>query len=162
MRYRFQAHKQLYDIKLDRQGDNYLAEINGEPISFQILDSSPGQLHLDFSGRPVALYWAEEGGNIWVSYQGCTFLLERPLPGRRPGAGDGSLENTVRSPMPAQVRALYVAEGEAVQKGDTLLLLEAMKMEIKVQAPRAGVIQRILVSTGETVNREQELVWLGD
>ena len=62
--------------------------------------------------------------------------------------------------MPARVRALQVAEGERVEAGQTLLLLEAMKMEIRLQAPRAGRIARLLASTGESVEREQVLVEL--
>jgi biotin carboxyl carrier protein len=60
--------------------------------------------------------------------------------------------------MPAQVRAVQVAEGEQVEKGQTLLLLEAMKMEIRVRAPGAGRVARLLVSPGQAVEKEQVLV----
>jgi biotin carboxyl carrier protein len=60
--------------------------------------------------------------------------------------------------MPGQVRALNVSEGDAVTKGQTLLVLEAMKMEIRVQAPRDGSVKKLFVKQGQTVEREQVLI----
>jgi acetyl-CoA carboxylase biotin carboxyl carrier protein len=47
------------------------------------------------------------------------------------------------------------AEGDAVQAGDTLLILESMKMEIPIEAPEAGVVESIRVHEGESVNEGQ-------
>jgi pyruvate carboxylase subunit B len=60
--------------------------------------------------------------------------------------------------MPGQVRAVNVQAGDPVTKGQTLLLLEAMKMEIRVQAPMDGVVKRLIVKQGQTVEREQVLI----
>jgi biotin carboxyl carrier protein len=51
-----------------------------------------------------------------------------------------------------------VSEGEAVVKGQTLMVLEAMKMEIRIQATQTGVVGKVLVKQGQTVEREQVLV----
>jgi len=51
-----------------------------------------------------------------------------------------------------------VAEGDAVESGQTLLVLEAMKMEIRIQAPMDGVVARLAVGEGDTVEREEFLV----
>jgi biotin carboxyl carrier protein len=59
--------------------------------------------------------------------------------------------------MPAQVRAVQVEEGEKVEKGQTLLLLEAMKMEIRIKAPASGSVKRLLVEAGQTVEKDQLL-----
>lgn len=60
--------------------------------------------------------------------------------------------------MPAQVRTVFVQAGEQVEKGDDLLLLEAMKMEIRLRAPYTGRIRRVLAAEGDTVERDQILV----
>jgi 3-methylcrotonyl-CoA carboxylase alpha subunit len=60
--------------------------------------------------------------------------------------------------MPGQVRAVNVSAGEAVEKGQTLLVLEAMKMEIRIQAPMDGVVGRLVVTEEQTVEREELLV----
>ena len=90
---------------------------------------------------------------------GCTYRLERP--GRRGGRGRAAPdEDNLRAPMPARVRTVAVAEGDEVEAGQTLILLEAMKMEIRVQAPRRGRVGRLLAKAGETVERDQVLVEL--
>ena len=69
-------------------------------------------------------------------------------------------ETTVRSDLNAVVWKIEAAPGQAVNAGDTLLILEAMKMEIPVAAPRAGTVQTILVSEGEQVAEGQPLAIL--
>jgi biotin carboxyl carrier protein len=64
--------------------------------------------------------------------------------------------------MPGQVRAVNVEEGALVTKGQTLLLLEAMKMEIRIQSPQNGVVRKLLVQQGQTVEREQMLIEIVD
>ena len=65
----------------------------------------------------------------------------------------------VRAPMPAQVRAVQVPEGEVVEQGQTLLLLEAMKMEIRIKAPAAGRVDAPAgEAAGQTVEKDQVLV----
>ena len=60
--------------------------------------------------------------------------------------------------MPGQVREVFVRAGDAVKSGQTLLLLEAMKMEIRVSAPADGRVKRLLVQAGDVVDRGQRLV----
>jgi biotin carboxyl carrier protein len=62
--------------------------------------------------------------------------------------------------MPGRVLDVLVAEGDSVQKGDTLVLLEAMKMELRVQAPVDGQIACVLCAAGQVVERGQLLVEL--
>ena len=60
--------------------------------------------------------------------------------------------------MPGQVRQVRVAEGDRVERGQTLIVLEAMKMEIRVPATHAGRVARLLVQEGQVVERGQPLI----
>lgn len=73
-------------------------------------------------------------------------------------AGDGE---PVKAGVPGNVLRIEATEGTTVEEGDVLLVLEAMKMEIEVKSPKAGTVQSVLVSQGEKVVNEQELVLLG-
>jgi biotin carboxyl carrier protein len=159
MRYRFQWGQVVYNISIERQGDGFQAFIEGLPYKFNILDAQPGQLSLLFEGRPVTLYWAEQAGKRWISMDGCTYLLEKPALRKR-RVIEGESAGRLRAPMPAQVREIHVAEGMLVEKGETLMLLEAMKMEIRIQAPRAGRVAHLRVKKGQSVNRDQELAYI--
>jgi 3-methylcrotonyl-CoA carboxylase alpha subunit len=157
MRYRYQSAGTVYNIKLERNREGYHVTIDGIPYDLQVLEIQPGQLSLMFEGKPVSLFWADVNGKKHISLRGCTYVLEKPAP-TRGKKGEEDAENIVRSPMPAQVRAVYVAEGEQVSKGDRLLLLEAMKMEILIQAPQNGVVSSVQTDVGQSVNRDQVLV----
>ncbi len=160
MKYRFESGRTEYEVILERQGHKYRAIVNGQDYELEILDAQPGQLSLRFENRPLVLYWATEGGQKWISMQGCTYRLGKPASRRALSTGQPGSENSLRAPMPAQVRAVQVSNGDSVEPGQTLMLLEAMKMEIRLQAPRRGRIARVLAKPGETVERDQVLIEL--
>jgi len=67
-------------------------------------------------------------------------------------------EFLLKAPMPGLVIAIPVDDDQLVQKGDVLLILESMKMQNELKAPRAGKVSRIRVSPGERVEQKQTLL----
>ena len=67
----------------------------------------------------------------------------------------------VRTEMAANVWKVLVTEGQAVAAGDTLLVLESMKMEIPVVAEVAGTVQRLAVGEGDVVQEDDLLAQIG-
>ncbi len=162
MRYHFQNSGKNYDLSLERQGERYLAVVDGQAFELEVVDNIPGQVSLRMQGRTVTLYTAVDGGEKWVALDGCTFRLERPAAQRGGTAAETGGGAAVRSPMPAQVRAIQVNQGDVVEKGQTLLILEAMKMEIRIKAPSAGRVKRLLVRETQAVEKDQPLAEIGE
>lgn len=77
-------------------------------------------------------------------------LRERARRGREDAAHAGPLE--VRAIIPGRVVAVSVAEGDTVEAGQQLLVVEAMKMQNELRSPRAGTVERIAVGVGQTVD----------
>jgi biotin carboxyl carrier protein len=73
-------------------------------------------------------------------------------------AGDA----TVRAPMPGLVTQVLVAVGDEVRRGQTVVVLEAMKMENDLAAPRAGVVKAVSAARGQAVNQNDSLVVVGE
>ncbi|MEP7287991.1 MAG: biotin/lipoyl-containing protein [Chloroflexota bacterium] len=67
---------------------------------------------------------------------------------------------SIRSPMPGLIVAVSVAEGESVNQGDSLCVLESMKMENDIKAPRAGLVGKIHVAKGDRVEQNKILLTL--
>jgi biotin carboxyl carrier protein len=67
----------------------------------------------------------------------------------------------VIAPMPGQIKAILVREGDKVTAGQKLLIMEAMKLENKLPAPRDGIVKHILVRDGDIVSQGQELITIG-
>ena len=84
-------------------------------------------------------------------------FLEQP---RFPLAGKGDVDSGLAAPMPGNVQAISVKAGDVVEKGQLLLVLEAMKMEHQITAPRDGTVADILVAVGDQVANGQPLVAL--
>ena len=70
-------------------------------------------------------------------------------------------DTAVNSPMPGNVFKVECKEGQTVNAGDVLVVLEAMKMEIEVSAPCAGTVKAISATVGTAVNTDDLLVTLG-
>ncbi len=68
--------------------------------------------------------------------------------------------DTVIAPMPGVVISLPAKEGQRVTKGTTVVVIEAMKMENSITAPRDGVVSRVQTSLGEEVRAGQELLYI--
>ncbi|MBQ9991735.1 MAG: biotin/lipoyl-binding protein [Lachnospiraceae bacterium] len=77
-----------------------------------------------------------------------------------PAAVSGSGE-IIEAPMPGTILTVNVTVGQSVQKGDVLLVLEAMKMENEISAPVSGTITQIVASRGATVETGSVLVVIG-
>ena len=86
--------------------------------------------------------------------EGSVAFLERP---RFPEPEIEVAPGACVAPMPGKVVKLAVAEGDAVEMGQVLVVLEAMKMEHSVKAPESGVVRQLLVSEGEQVEADAVL-----
>ncbi|HJS30132.1 MAG TPA: biotin/lipoyl-containing protein [Anaerolineales bacterium] len=160
MNYRFCFDGAIHSVDLEKTSEGYLAAVNGKTFLTGADRIADGELHIHLDGRPLYFFWASDGPQRWVWLDGRTYLLDTRTALAKGGAGSQLADRTLRAPMPGQVIEVPVAAGEVVTKGQTLVLLEAMKMEIRIQAPREGEVGRVLVEAGETVEREQALVEL--
>jgi len=78
------------------------------------------------------------------------------------GGAHASGDANIRAPMPGLVSNLLVEEGAEVQRGQAVVVLEAMKMENDLPAPRAGIVKNLRVSKGQAVNQGDLLAVIGD
>lgn len=106
------------------------------------------------------------GGEYLVTVDGAAAIVKVEDPRRRAlreAAASGEQRGpagavTVAAPMPGRVTRLLVEAGATVERGQPVLLLEAMKMESSITAPHAGTVSEIMVSAGQTVQQRQPLL----
>ena len=150
---------QTLDLMPTRSGKSYRVIIDDRTVDVEVLQAGDGRLDLLIDGKRVSAYVSSDNAKRWVTVNGQTFVLTKPAAGTRKGGhGHHHAIGDLTAPMPGQVRAVNVNEGDTVTKGQTLLLLEAMKMEIRIQAPFDGKVSSVSVKVGQTVEREQLLV----
>lgn len=102
----------------------------------------------------IAIVRSPEG--TWVKWNGNTALIED----EREIAVDGSMQNDVRAPMTGKIIKMAVAVGTDVEADDLLVVMEAMKMEYRLTAPRAGRVEAVSCKEGDLVDLGATLVSL--
>jgi biotin carboxyl carrier protein len=120
-----------------------------------------GRLRLVWNGRQ-RLAWAVDAGDLrWVFLDGDVHLVQigTPRPSRAAGTG-GPGPEALSAPMPATVVKVLAAAGQAVSRGDVLVLLEAMKMELPLRAPHDAIVRTVRCAAGDLVQAGATLVEL--
>jgi biotin carboxyl carrier protein len=159
VKFSFDHNSETISVDLTPSGKSYRATIGEDTVDVEIIQAKDKKLDLLIDGKHVTAYISVDSAKRWVTINGQTFVLTKPAAGARSrGHGHHHAAGELTAPMPGQVRAVNVNEGDAVMKGQTLLVLEAMKMEIRVQAPMDGIVKKLFVKQGQTVEREQILV----
>jgi acetyl/propionyl-CoA carboxylase alpha subunit len=121
----------------------------------------PGVYRVEHDGRSDLVYAAGPASDSWVFWNGRVFrgdfgdAADRP---RRAARADGPQQLT--APMPATVISVPVRPGDTVKKGDTIVLLEAMKMELPIRAPADGKVVAVHCRAGELVQPDTTLIEL--
>ena len=88
-------------------------------------------------------------------------IVPTAAPAAPPAAAAPVAGDAVTAPMPGNILKVNVTAGQAVKEGDVLVVLEAMKMENEILAPKACTVKQVLVSKGATVDTGATLVVLG-
>jgi acetyl-CoA/propionyl-CoA carboxylase, biotin carboxylase, biotin carboxyl carrier protein len=134
---------------------------DGPPTAARLLPLQDGAVSVEFDGQERVIRLAQEGRSLWLGDRG--FSCELVLRTREEQLADllasttravGAASPDVRSPMPGTVVAVEVAAGDTVSVGQVLLTVEAMKMEHKLLAPMAGVVETT-VTPGDLVALDQ-------
>ncbi len=150
--------------------------LNVDPAAVAVEQRGPGRVVVRAKDLDV---WATIGvdraasstgpRSVEVVVDGWRFVLEvedaaraalRTRATRTRTAGPGSGRFDVRAMIPGRVAAVAVVAGDTVTAGQTLVVVEAMKMQNELRAPRDGVVERVSVGVGETIDLGDLLVVL--
>lgn len=148
--------------------DTWTFEISpGEAADLDMVPAPAGGYHLLHGHKAYRLRILPEaeGSKAYTVY-----VNGRPYEVRLADALDQQIEkmgfrlessrsvSRIEAPMPGLILSVSVSPGDTVKKGDSLLVLEAMKMENLIQAPQDGVVKKVAVSQGEAVEKKSLLV----
>ena len=123
--------------------------------SFELIDSST--LTISIGSKKYTAYFARDGYHIFIHVNGRSYAVER-APLARKGIDTSIETNVVKSPITGKLLELNISTGDSVQKGDLLAIMEAMKMEHRVKAPKDGKISKITSATSGGQIKEGEIV----
>lgn len=159
--------KEQHDVELVRR-DGVLSFIwNGEPQAADILEVEPGcysvilgghsvDVRIDAARNPDPDVHAFRASLYDGAYE---FALQDPMKALLAASGGSSASGgALASPMPGKIVKVLVKEGETVAEGQTLLVMEAMKMQNELKSSCAGAVAKVHVEEGATVETGAKLV----
>lgn len=117
-------------------------------------------LRTRIEGREVEAVFEFVNGNLWLHHAGQTLTVETNSRSKkkRKGAGASAGGGEIEAPMPGKITKIMKSAGDAVQKGDALIVMEAMKMEYTLKAEVSGTLAELSCAVGEQVALGQSLV----
>jgi biotin carboxyl carrier protein len=145
------------DVRVLSSKDGELqVQIGDRLIAFSLTPLADGQYELKSDGvSQTVRVLRDRKGVVWVHDGRGAFAFELPEEG---GASGAKGKDTVTAPTPGKIVDIAVSVGDAVNIGDTLVVLEAMKMEQRLSAEVSGRVLEVLVALQEQVDSDAVLV----
>jgi biotin carboxyl carrier protein len=149
-------------VEVERYGSGYRVKLGEKSIIIDVVETGRflRSLRLE-DGTQFAFAHHREGTMHQVSLGGANIAVEivDPLALRRKGADDeAGAGGILKALMPGRVVRLLVKTGDVVRRGQSLLILEAMKMENDIQSPVDGVVDEIFINAGDTIEAGGQLL----
>jgi acetyl/propionyl-CoA carboxylase alpha subunit len=144
-----------YRLDLNRADGQWTCRLDDRDLEIDAVLARPDVLSLRIGDSAYEIK-SERVGNYWHLWVGSTrFVAEirdpRSLRGRA-RAGDDYGPRKITAPMPGKVVRLLVREGDEVEAGTGVAVVEAMKMQNEIKSPKRGIVQKILAGEGSAVN----------
>jgi biotin carboxyl carrier protein len=145
---RFQLDGQIYEVEIERDGDRLTVTRDGESFTVNLLG-------------PAAAGPASGASEPAHAPQAAAPATPVPAPRAvpaQPGGTQPGGAGLLRAPMTGLVKEVKVAAGSRVAKGEVVVVMEAMKMDVEVSAPASGVVAEVRVSAGQSVEAQAPLL----
>lgn len=152
-------------LQIDTKDQSYT--VNGVQLPMDISTISPELWHILVQHRSYHLFIQkidEENKTVTISINGkkvevkLVSRMEKLLKDLGMAGQMVKKLDLLKAPMPGLIHKVIVKEGDAVSKGDPMLILEAMKMENVIKSPGEGIVQEIVVKEGASVEKNAILV----
>lgn len=157
MELHYEHQGKLYPVTITREGDGFNIGIGERSFMVESKEAKPGYFVLTIDGKVTKCNIATEGNQRHIFINGEVYRFNRVEAGARP-AGFDKLPSEITSPISGKVTAVAAADGDAVDAGQVLITIEAMKMEYQIKAPYAGKVEKINFKQGDQVDIGELLV----
>jgi len=162
MRYEVQlvfpnSEKKTRVIELERDTSGWSVTLDGKPLAVDAVEISPDTISILLDGQSFEIsVTPSPDGKLKLQTGSHEFSAEvidpRAWSGRRHGTVEAEGRQQILAPMPGKVVRILVKEGDHVEAGQGLLVVEAMKMQNEIRSPKSGTIERVLAREGQPVN----------
>jgi len=149
----------IHTLRAHPRADGFRLDLPDGPMEVSVSEAADGMVSLRLGGDILRARALRRGDRITVFIDGAAHGL-RHLDPRAPVEGAGAAAGRILAPMPGKVLDVMVRPEQAVTRGAVLLVLEAMKVQMRITAPADGIVSAVLCAPGDLVEDGAELVSL--
>lgn len=160
IRHRFHHEGSAYEVGLVVGDGQVMAHVGEDVLAVRLVEHGAHHLVLVIDGHRKSFMMSQAGDMWWIQTANRTYEVSWQTPLPLPKHADET-EGSLHAPMPGQVIQIMVEEGQRVVKGDALMILEAMKMEHRIEAPHDGVVGAVRYQVGDSVQADAILLEIG-
>lgn len=152
-------------VELEREGGSYRILLDGKQVAADAVKVAPNTISILLDGKSYEVHIAPIlDGQLKLQTGPHEYLAAvedpRAWRGRKHGTLQAEGRQQVIAPMPGKVIRMLVKAGDAVEAGQGLAVIEAMKMQNEIRSPKSGKVERVLVKEGQTVSAGEALAWV--
>jgi biotin carboxyl carrier protein len=157
--------KRKHVVELERKGDVSTVSLDGKPVDADAVQVAPNAISVMLGGQSFEIHVSRSvDGTLKLQCGPHEFSADiidpRAWRGRKHSAVEVEGRQEILAPMPGKVIRVLAAVGDAVEAGQGLLVVEAMKMQNEIRSPKSGRVERLLVKEGQNVNAGEVLAWV--
>ncbi len=164
MDFEYSYDDNTYTVRIDgNSSGEYKAVIADKKYEFNASDISPNEFSILMDKKNTKAYVAESDDTIFVHIGGSIIHLKKSDSDNSGfgGAGGGfGAKDEISTPMPGKVVKILVGEGDRVEAGQSLVIVESMKMENEIKSPTAGEVAAVNFKDGDLVEPGQTIIKL--
>ena len=150
---------QKLSAKLRRSGSTFSLLVNDEIFDGDFSRNSKGIIQLTIDGKRFVGFSERSGNEIFVFVNGVNYVLRKESSSVKQSTFDEESDDIILSPITGKLLDKKVEKGNEVKKGDVVVILEAIKMEHRLKAPRDGVITKLTTTNVGGQIKEGELMF---
>jgi len=147
-----------FPVELERgsEKNSWRCRIAGQEVAVDAAFPEPGVLSIILEGQTFEFHRESQGGDVYLVEGESRYLMAvrdpRSFRGRKTADAARGGPKNVRAPMPGRILRVLAAEGDAIEAGAPLLVIEAMKMQNEIRSPKKGTVRKLLAEPGATVS----------
>lgn len=139
---KFRCAGDLLEVSLLRRRPRLVLGVGSDSCEMEIIEEgSSGKIVAEVGGRRVSGWRHVDGSDVFVRLNSRSYRFQRVLPGAAGSTSGGGDE--LRASMPGVVVSVECEPGQLVVKGQTLIVIESMKMQTAIPAPRDGIVELV-------------------
>ena len=165
MKYEVHIGGKTQVVELTRSSESWRVSLDGVALDADAVEIADNTFSILLDGESYEVRVAPmPDGSLALHTGVAEYVAEvadpRAWRGRRHGALEAEGRQQIAAPMPGRVVRVLVKAGDAVEVGQGLLVVEAMKMQNEIRSPKSGRVEKLLVKEGQTVNAGEILAWV--